>query len=732
MSKLAPTSSNLLANYFSLFLLERLSLKHRLFRNLKSGDFDAIHVCDQLGVYQAKKIIGGSATQHLFDALNDPADDPFYEGDDSDDLKKQIPTISRKLRAQFAKADEAISKLEVDQWADHLPMAMGQNFRALLKIIPLSQSEQKLLLFSYLMHYDATLNVCAKMVKGSSISQLHELLAAILRLDQESVRQTLLRQSMLIKGGLITFDIGSMYDFTDAIRPLNDGFLRNFVEDHTAHNDLFRTEWRVAPKGSLTWANYQHLEPLLSGLKAYLAAITKQPGVGGNVLIYGPPGTGKTELARLLGEQLGVLVSEVSCENSEGRSVTPLGRINSLKAAQTILKAQRSLLVFDEVEDVFQEDPEPVFLKKKEKGKISKAWINRVLEEATVPTIWISNSTYSMDRAYIRRFDFVLNLPVPPTTVREAQIKALVGERVSELTVRAIASHPNVSPAMLSRTAKVLTTIGDQVTDPSTLCQGIIDQSLNAQYFDKTPSVSRMRVADRYEPQFVNCPTALDRLAQGLRARPCGRVLIYGPPGTGKTAFGHWLARELGFTLLIKKASDLLGMYVGQTEQNIAEAFEQANGQRCILMIDEIDSFMGPRGSANHSWEVSMVNEMLTQMESFDGLFLASTNFNDNLDHAAFRRFDLKLHFDYLTTQQLHQLVIRELQSVLQDQDSEQLISGIKHELSGHLKCTAGDIAAVVRQHRFNPVTSVADFACRLKADLALRHKESRPMGFLN
>lgn len=709
-----------------------MSLKQRLFRKLKSGDFEAIHACDQLGVYKPKKINSESTAELFMDMTEDFNDECLFEEDNEGDLKKHIPAIAQKLKLEFAKAEKAMRKLDVGQWANHLPLAMGQNFRALLKMIPLSTAEQKLLLFSYLMHYDPTLNTCAKMVKGTSISQVKELLADMLDLDLEAIHQTLLRQSMLLKGGLISFDVSSIYDLTDSIQPLNDQFLRNFVEDHTAHTDLFRTEWRQAPRGSLAWANYQHLEPLLSGLKAYLAAITQQPGIGGNVLIYGPPGTGKTELTRLLGQELGVPVSEVSCENSEGQSVTPIGRINSLKAAQAILKVQRALLVFDEVEDVFQDDAEGIFGSRKQKGKISKAWVNRVLEESTVPTIWVSNSTATMDRAYIRRFDFVLRLPVPPASVREAQFKKLVGNKVADLTVRAIAAHPHVSPAMLSRTANVLSTIGAEVVDSSTLCQGMIDQSLNAQHYKNTQAVSRLGVAERYEPQFVNCSTELGSLAQGLRVRPCGRILVYGPPGTGKTAFGHWLAHEVGLPLQIKKASDLLGMYVGQTEQNIAEAFEQANRERSILMIDEIDSFMGSRGAANHSWEVSMVNEMLTQMESFDGLFLASTNFNDNLDDAAFRRFDLKLHFDYLTPQQLRQLALRELKGLLAGLGSEELGKEVAQAFSNCRPCTAGDVAAVVRQHRFNPVTSVADFVNRLNADLMLRHKETRPMGFLN
>ena len=65
-------------------------------------------------------------------------------------------------------------------------------------------------------------------------------------------------------------------------------------------------------------------------------------------------------------------------------------------------------------------------------------------------------------------------------------------------------------------------------------------------------------------------------------------------------------------------------------------------------LLDEADSFLQDRKDAQRSWEISQVNEMLTQIESFEGVFIASTNLMDSLDAAALRRFDLKVHFDYL------------------------------------------------------------------------------------
>jgi len=67
-------------------------------------------------------------------------------------------------------------------------------------------------------------------------------------------------------------------------------------------------------------------------------------------------------------------------------------------------------------------------------------------------------------------------------------------------------------------------------------------------------------------------------------------LCLSGPPGTGKSAFARYLARRLGLETLQKRASDLLAPYIGQSEKNIAEAFEAAREAQAMLIFDEADS----------------------------------------------------------------------------------------------------------------------------------------------
>lgn len=130
--------------------------------------------------------------------------------------------------------------------------------------------------------------------------------------------------------------------------------------------------------------------------------------------------------------------------------------------------------------------------------------------------------------------------------------------------------------------------------------------------------------------------------------RPRMNLLLTGPPGSGKTEFVKHLGEVLKTKVIVKTGSDILSMWVGGTEKNISHAFTEAENECAILFFDEVDGLMQARERAQRSWEVTQVNELLQRMESFDGVFIAATNYLQNLDPASIRRFTFKLAFDYL------------------------------------------------------------------------------------
>jgi SpoVK/Ycf46/Vps4 family AAA+-type ATPase len=112
--------------------------------------------------------------------------------------------------------------------------------------------------------------------------------------------------------------------------------------------------------------------------------------------------------------------------------------------------------------------------------------------------------------------------------------------------------------------------------------------------------------------------------------------------------------------LVVRQSSDLVSKYVGETEQNIARLFNTIDAERSILFIDEVDSFLRSRRDAQHSWEITAVNELLQHMENFPGIFIAATNLMTGIDPAALRRFDFKLAFQPMALQQRVAMFARE------------------------------------------------------------------------
>ena len=153
-----------------------------------------------------------------------------------------------------------------------------------------------------------------------------------------------------------------------------------------------------------------------------------------------------------------------------------------------------------------------------------------------------------------------------------------------------------------------------------------------------------------YDFAAVNTNVDLKELTEKLllsKVRQYG-ILLYGESGAGKSLWAQYLAQQLGMGFLKKRASDLIGSLVGQTEANIAAAFAEAKEKKAVLVIDEADSFLFDRSKATQMYQVGTTNELLTQMEDHPYPFIMTTNLKNKIDNACFRRFIFKVKFEYM------------------------------------------------------------------------------------
>ena len=141
-----------------------------------------------------------------------------------------------------------------------------------------------------------------------------------------------------------------------------------------------------------------------------------------------------------------------------------------------------------------------------------------------------------------------------------------------------------------------------------------------------------------------------DYLAE-IGLREIGKLLFVGPPGTGKTSVARALAHQLALPFVEVKLSMVTSQYLGETSKNVEKTFEVARRlSPCILFMDEFDSIGKTRTSDEHAALKRAVNTLLKSIDEIslirdDVLLIGATNHPDQLDAAAWRRFDEIVNF---------------------------------------------------------------------------------------
>jgi len=624
-----------------------------------------------------------------------------------------------QLRKLHRDAEEAFSGIGI---LENIP----ENIAKISDLAGLTDTDRAILTFVVFIHSENLLDDTADMLGQISSGKLYHVLAILLDLPEQDIRVSLAAKGLLAKTGLVVLGHESG-GLCEKLNVLSSSFAAAILYSDADPVTLLRNIVVPGRPATLCFEDFKHLSPALTVLLPYLhhAIAVRRQGV--NILLYGVPGTGKSELSRLLALELGCELFEVASEDDGGDPVESHSRFQAFRAAQSFFIHRRALILFDEIEDVFRDgDSEPRFLRRNSQAHTRKAWVNRMLEGNQVPTIWVSNSVACLEQAYVRRFDMVIEMPVPPQRQRERIIRGVCGDILPEDSIRRIAAHEAIAPAIISRAVSVVRCVRPELGEqdiPDTV-ERLINSTLEAQRHRPLEKNDPNRLPETYDPAFLRVEEDLMAVADGLARTKSGRLCLYGPPGTGKTAFARWLSERLDLQLSVKRASDLISMWVGGTEANIAKAFREAGQDSTLLLIDEVDSFLQDRRRAQRSWEVTAVNEMLTQMEGFPGVFIASTNLMDELDQAALRRFDLKLKFGYLRAGQAWELFVRQCAALSIPAPSREL----KSALDRLAILTPGDFAAVARQHRFRPIATPAVLLAALEQECLVKDDGQRKL----
>nr|WP_236903967.1 ATP-binding protein [Comamonas serinivorans] len=671
-----------------------------------------------------------------------------YAKDAPKDLLATLATTSKWLSHALKKQSTRVEK----------------NINALAGLLQLNRAERALLLYGTLARYQRDLRSLLVEFKVNNAPEAYASLGEVAGVPASEVAEALRAGSRLERIGLVE-NLISEHNITDLadLMKVSEKLPPVLMREYRDENELMAVFTRPATPTTLTPDHFHFVADEVDVLATLLQRAIATRSTGVNVLLYGPPGTGKTELAKVLSAQAGADLFEVEYADRDGNSLTGRDRYRSLQIAQVFLKgAHSAALLFDEVEDVFP----PIsldaaaFMARADQQMLpssggnhsvnGKAWVNQILESNPVPTIWVTNQIEQIDPAFRRRFAYHLELKSPPPGAREQLVRsALDGARVSDAFVTKLAERKGLTPAQI-RTAVRFATLALAPT-PASAAQAesaadhaglapedapfealIARQLAHADLALGAPREARARPqVTTYQLDMLNVDSRyeISRIIDALKARGHGTLCFYGAPGTGKTALAEHLAQQLQRPLIIKRASDLLSKFIGETERNMATMFAEAEAENAVLLLDEADSFLQDRRGAQRNYEVTEVNEMLQGMERFAGIFICTTNLLDRIDQAALRRFTFKITFKPLKPEQRERMFVTEALSG----DTQALSATQRKRLAALDQLCPGDFAAVKRQGDIlGEALSPDDFMDQLEAEHRIKPevRETRRIGF--
>jgi len=391
---------------------------------------------------------------------------------------------------------------------------------------------------------------------------------------------------------------------------------------------------------------------LSDDLKVLQALLRDRKGC--NILFYGQPGTGKTSLAACLAKMLGLDLYNVKVSDDDH---THDFRLRAVFATLNAAQGRKAVILVDEADEVLNTGLNTV-----SRTATAKSWVNSLLDSHGQKIIWIANRTGLVEPSTMRRFDFSLEFERLTSKHRrtvltyELKKQGLSGFLGAE-EIKELCRRYSVDASGIVHAVKVLKIKkGMKKESVLKLVESVLKNHEKATT-GKEP-IRKAREKRQYSLEGLNTSHDLGHIVSVLKefgmeksggAPRSVTLLLYGSPGTGKSEFVRYLGKALEKDVLLKHASDIRDPYVGMTEKHTAHAFREAQDEKSILFFDEADTFLFPRKDAAHSWEKSFTNEILAQLDGFNGIAVFATNDVEGLDHAAIRRFKFKVRFSALT-----------------------------------------------------------------------------------
>lgn len=437
-----------------------------------------------------------------------------------------------------------------------------------------------------------------------------------------------------------------------------------------------------------------------------------------NILLYGAPGAGKTEYARALVNEAGltsyIFKNELETDDIYNDAEKhALNRLNSLLS----LPKKDSVIIVDEAENLLSTRVSffDMFVSGSS-GSAKKGTVNKMLENSVNKVIWILNYTTPLDESTLRRFTYSIHF----REMSRGMLKNIADSKLNTIKMSQklhgelvqLCGKYHVTGASVDNMVKMIHGMDLSNNNEETVVsdvQKVLEANSTLLYGKKK---MREMVKDSYDLSILNTSVPAPKIVEMvINAQEYSekndseengiRMLFYGVSGTGKTELARYIAERLNKKICLKRVSDIQSKWVGESEQNIAKAFAEAEASGDVLLFDEADSFFYNREGANASWERSLVNEFLTQMEEFSGILICTTNLRQIMDPAMQRRFHILSEFKPMNELGIEKLLKKFFTTY-------SFSDGLKEKLIRYNSVTPGDFGTLKGKLRFMPKSDIS------------------------
>ncbi|MFA0961863.1 ATP-binding protein [Roseivirga sp. BDSF3-8] len=234
--------------------------------------------------------------------------------------------------------------------------------------------------------------------------------------------------------------------------------------------------------------------------------------------------------------------------------------------------------------------------------------------------------------------------------------------------------------------------------------------------YDTWESLEELKAWLAHGQDLLSLPTIGRKIRRGYRC------LFYGPPGTGKTLTASLLGKGFGLDVYRVDLSMVVSKYIGETEKNLKNVFDQAENKKWVLFFDEADSLFGKRvntSSANDRYANQEISYLLQRIEDYPGLIILASNLKGNMDEAFTRRFQSVIYFpvpDASLRLTLWKKAFGEDMALAEDVDLRQIAK--THELSGGAISNVIRYCALMSLSRNERVISMEDLQEGIRREL--------------